>query len=156
MCESACLLCTLHVWMTTSAIHNNTQSDAQHVEYDLMFVCLVSEDEDSPEIEMLYENIRMANHFTVKASFIIALEEPRLVCSIWAPFLPQFTSATRMYLTQCQLSLPFLSYPSLSSCQVTFVTKEVRFFLCSHHRYDDDLFTVCDLFSKYRTKRSHE
>lgn len=44
--------------------------------------------EDSPEIEVFHENIRMENHFTVKASFINALEEPRPVCSIWAPFLP--------------------------------------------------------------------
>lgn len=31
---------------------------------------------------MFHENIRMENHFTVKTSFIIALEEARLVCSI--------------------------------------------------------------------------
>lgn len=36
---------------------------------------------DSPEIEALHENIRMENRFTVKASFIIAPKEPRLVCS---------------------------------------------------------------------------
>lgn len=49
-----------------------------------MSVCLVSEGEGriGPEIEMFHENIRTENHFTVKASFIIALEEPRLVCSI--------------------------------------------------------------------------
>lgn len=36
----------------------------------------------SPEIEVLHENIRMENRFTVQASFIIAPKEPRLVCSI--------------------------------------------------------------------------
>lgn len=121
---------SLHVWLTVSAIHNNTQSDVQCAEYVLMFVCLVSKrgGEDSPEIEMSHENIRMENHFSVKASFIIARKKPRLVCSIWAPFLPSFTSATPMYLTQCQLWLPLLSYLSLYSCQVMFVTKDWRVF----------------------------
>lgn len=77
---------SLHVWLNTSAIHNNARSDVQCAEYVLMFVRLASEGGvgvgDSPEIEMFHENIRMENHFTVKASFIIALEEPRLVCSI--------------------------------------------------------------------------
>lgn len=121
---------SLHVWLTVSAIHNNAQSDVQCAEYVLMFVCLVSKrgGEDSPEIEMSHENIRMENHFSVKASFIIARKKPRLVCSIWAPFLPSFTSATPMYLTQCQLWLPLLSYLSLYSCQVMFVTKDWRVF----------------------------
>lgn len=34
---------------------------------------------------MLHENIRMENHFTVKASFISTLEQPRLVCSVSTP-----------------------------------------------------------------------
>lgn len=45
-CESACplsqehtLMHSLHVWMTTSAIHNNPRSDVQCAEYVLMFVC---------------------------------------------------------------------------------------------------------------------
>lgn len=41
---------SLHVWLNTSAIHNNARSDVQCAEYVLMFVRLVSEGErgDSP------------------------------------------------------------------------------------------------------------
>lgn len=36
---------SLHVWLSTSATHNNPRSDDQCAEYVLMFVCLVSEGE---------------------------------------------------------------------------------------------------------------
>lgn len=39
------LMHSLHVWMTTSAIHNNPRSDVQCAEYVLMFVCLLGEGE---------------------------------------------------------------------------------------------------------------
>lgn len=79
---------SLHVWLNTSAIHDIAQSDVHCAEHVLMFVRLVNKAvcmgvaEVGPEIEMFHENIRMENHFTVKSGFIIALEEPRLVCSI--------------------------------------------------------------------------
>lgn len=68
-----------------------------------MFASLVSGEEYSPEIEMFHENIRMETRATVRASFVIAPEEAGLVCSVPAPRLPSFASATQMHLTQCQL-----------------------------------------------------
>lgn len=59
-------------------------------------------------MEMFHENITMENHSTVKASFIIALEEPRRVPFELSLCLT-FTSATPMYLTPCQLSTLFSS-----------------------------------------------
>lgn len=86
--EKHTLMLSLHVWLNTSAIQDNARSDVQCAEYVLMFVCLASEGEGriGPEIEMFHENITTENRFTVKASFIMALEELRLVCSIRAPF----------------------------------------------------------------------
>lgn len=112
------------VWMTTSAIHNNPRSYVQRAGYVLMFVCMASQGKGRivPKIAMFHENIRMETHFTVKAGFVIALKEPRLVCSIRAPSFALFHF--------CILNvLSVLCYAGLCSCQVMFVTKEWRVFL---------------------------